>query len=157
MKHGKDIASRTQTMFDPEYKKKVVNTCSGVAYTYKDYVQNPAGLTEISGPAIGDRAPDIDFESGGTLFDRLRHAYFTLLVMPRDGAVSSDIERLQRRFPKVLAVETVPRSEALSKRYGPSDGRLILVRPDGYIGFKCRAEEAHLLEETLVRVLTHEK
>jgi hypothetical protein len=77
--------------------------------------------------------------------------------MPRDGAVSSDIERLQRRFPKVLAVETVPRSEALSKRYGPSDGRLILVRPDGYIGFKCRAEEAHLLEETLVRVLTHEK
>jgi NADPH-dependent dioxygenase len=141
-------------MFDPEYKKKVVNTCSGVAYTYKDYVQIPAGLTEISGPAIGDRAPDIDFEQGGTLFDRLRNAYFTLLVMPRDGAVASDIEGLRRRFPNLLTVETMPRSEALSKRYGPFDGRLILVRPDGYIGFKCRAEESHLLEETLERVLT---
>jgi len=134
-----------------------VNTCSGVAYTYKDYVRNPAALTEISGPAIGDRAPDIDFESGGTLFDRLRHPYFTLLVMPRDGAESSEIERLLRRFPKVLVVETLPRSEALSKRYGPFDGRLILVRPDGYIGFKCRAEESHLLEQTLERVLTSHK
>jgi 2-polyprenyl-6-methoxyphenol hydroxylase-like FAD-dependent oxidoreductase len=157
MKHGKDIASRTQTMFDPEYKKKVVNTCSGVAYTYKDYVENPAGLTEISGPAIGDRAPDVDFEGGGTLFDRLRHEYFTLLVMPSDGAGSTATEGLQRRFPKVLAVETMPRSEAFSKRYGPFDGRMILVRPDGYIGFKCRAEESHLLEESLERVLNHEK
>jgi hypothetical protein len=57
----------------------------------------------------------------------------------------------------VLAVETLPRSEALSKRYGPSDGRLILVRPDGYIGFKCRAEESHLLEESLKNVLTTHK
>ncbi|HLQ78327.1 MAG TPA: FAD-dependent monooxygenase [Terriglobia bacterium] len=154
MTHGKDIASRTQTMFDPEYKKKVVNTCSGVAYTYRDYIPRSAALTEIGGPDIGDRAPDIDFEGGGTLFDRLRHAYFTLLVMPRNGDRSSDIERLQGRFSRVLAVETLPRSEALSKRYGASDGRLILVRPDGYIGFKCSAEETHLLEEALERVLT---
>src|SRR5712671_444193 len=152
MTHGKDIASRTQTMFDPEYKRKVVNTCSGVAYTYRDYIPRSAALTEISGPSIGDRAPDIDFEGGGTLFDRLRHAYFTLLVMPRNGDRSSDIERLQGRFSRVLAVETLPRSEALSKRYGASDGRLILVRPDGYIGFKCSAEETHLLEEALERV-----
>jgi hypothetical protein len=74
--------------------------------------------------------------------------------MPQDGAESPAIEALQRRFPKVLAVETMPRSEALSKRYGPFDGRLILVRPDGYIGFKCRAEVSHLLEQTLESVLT---
>ena len=149
MKHGKDIATRSQTMFDPEYKNKVVNTCSGVAYTYKDYVQKPATLTEISGPAIGDRAPDIDFEQGGTLFDRLRNPYFTLLVMPREGEGSSTSEELQRRFPKVLAIETLPRSEALSRRYGPFDGRLILVRPDGSIGFKCGSEESHLLERSI--------
>ena len=140
-------------MFDPEYKNKVVNTCSGVAYTYKDYVQKPADLTEISGPAIGDRAPDIDFEQGGTLFDRLRHEYFTLLVMPREGESRSTLEGVQRRFPKVLTIETLPGSEALSKRYGPSDGRLILVRPDGYIGFKCRAEESHLLERSMQTLL----
>ena len=154
MTHGKDIAQRSRTMFDPGYTEKVVNYCSGVAYTYRDYVQKPAALTELNGPAIGDRAPDIDFEQGGTLFDRLRHEYFTLLALPDDGRPSPVIDRLQRRFSPVLAVETLPRSDALSKRYGPSDGRLILVRPDGYIGFKCAAAEAHLLEAALEGMLT---
>ncbi len=154
MTHGKDIARRTQTMFESGYTEKVVNTCSGVAYTYRDYLQKPAALTDISGPAIGDRAPDIDFERGGTLFDRLRNPYFTLLVMPGDSDGSSIVEGLKRRFAPVFAVETLPRSGALTNRYGPSDGRLILVRPDGYIGFKCRAEETQLLGETLERVLT---
>jgi len=63
------------------------------------------------------------------------------------------VRGLRKQFPKVLAVEAMPKSEALSKRYGPLDDRLILVRPDEYIGFKCRAEESHLLEETLDRVL----
>ena len=49
---------------------------------------------------------------------------------------------------------TTPGSEALAKRYGPSDGRLILVRPDGYIGFKCATAEAHLLEAALEGMLT---
>ena len=131
----------------------MVNTCSGVAYTYRDYVQKPAELMDISGPAVGDRAPDIDFERGGTLFDRLRNPYFTLLVMPPESNESPVIERLKRRYSRLLAIETLPRSEALAKRYGPSDGRMILVRPDGYIGFKCLPEEAHLLEQTLDRVL----
>jgi hypothetical protein len=124
-----------------------------VAYTYRDYVQKPAALTEIDGPAIGDRAPDIDFEQGGTLFDRLRHEYFTLLVMTGDRDLSSVVETLRRRFSGVLAMETLPQSDALSKRYGPSDGRLILVRPDGYIGFKCAASEADLLKARLESLL----
>jgi len=33
MTHGKDIAERKQTMFEPGYTEKVVNYCSGVAYT----------------------------------------------------------------------------------------------------------------------------
>ena len=100
MTHGKDIAQRKQTMFEPGYTEKVVNYCSGVSYTYSDAVRKPAGSTEIDGPAIGDRAPDIDFESGGTLFDRLRHEYFTLLVMPGgDGRRRVDVggEALWRR------------------------------------------------------------
>jgi NADPH-dependent dioxygenase len=151
MTHGKDIAQRKQTMFDSAYTEKVVNYCSGVAYTYRDYVQKPAGLTELDGPAIGDRAPDIDFEQGGTLFDKLRHPYFTLLVM---GDISAAAQRLQARFGAILAVEPLPRSEALAKRYGPSDGRLFLIRPDGYVGFKCAADEAPSLETTLASVLS---
>jgi 2-polyprenyl-6-methoxyphenol hydroxylase-like FAD-dependent oxidoreductase len=154
MTHGKDIAQRKQTMFDPGYTEKVVNYCSGVAYTYRDYVQKPAGLRELAGPAIGDRAPDIDFEQGGTLFDRLRHAYFTLLLTPGATHCSPTIERLQGSFSPVVAVERLQNSEALAKRYGPNDGRMFLVRPDGYIGFKCGADEAHLLEEALEHMLT---
>ncbi len=110
-------------------------------------------LTDLSGPAIGDRAPDIDFERGGALFDRMRHEYFTLLAMPADGLASPAVDRLQQRFPGVIAIETLSPSEALSKRYGASDGRLFLVRPDGYIGFKCAASEAHLLEASFEKVL----
>jgi hypothetical protein len=149
MTHGKDIAQRKQTMFDPGYTERVVNTCSGIAYTYRDYIQKTAGLTDISGPAIGDRAPDIDFERGGALFDKIRHEYFTLLTMAGDSAASAVVHGLQQRFSPVVAVESLPVSDALSKRYGPSDGRLFLIRPDGYVGFKCSANEAPLLEANL--------
>ena len=153
MTHGKDIAQRKQTMFEPGYTEKVVNACSGVAYTYRDVADTPEALSELDGPTIGDRAPDIDFEHGGTLFDRLRHDYFTLLVMPSNGNVGPAIERLETRFGSVLKAEILPTSAALSKRYGASDGRLFLVRPDGYIAFKSSADEASLLEEHLSRML----
>ena len=153
MTHGKDIAQRKQTMFEPGYTEKVVNACSGVAYTYRDVVRGPEGLRELDGPAIGDRAPDIDFESGGTLFDRLRHQYFTLLAMPDGDDIRPALASLQKRFGTVLNVETLPSSDALSRRYGASDGRLFLVRPDGYIAFKSRADEARLLEAHLGTLL----
>jgi len=69
--------------------------------------------------------------------------------MAGDRDVSPVLERLKQRFSQVVTLEKLPKSDALSKRYGPSDGRLILVRPDGYIGFKCAADEAHLLEAAL--------
>jgi 2-polyprenyl-6-methoxyphenol hydroxylase-like FAD-dependent oxidoreductase len=149
MTHGKDIAQRKQTMFEPGYTEKVVNACSGVAYTYRDVVHKPEALTDIDGPAIGDRAPDIDFETGGTLFNRLRHPYFTLLAMPDGDDVRPTVASLEKRFGSVLKVETLPKAPALSRRYGASDGRLFLVRPDGYIAFKSRADEARLLEAHL--------
>jgi NADPH-dependent dioxygenase len=154
MTHGKDIAQRKETMFEPGYTEKVVNYCSGVAYTYKDSVEQPAGLPEIDGPAIGDRAPDVDFEQGGTLFDRLRHPYFTLLAMPGDGDLTSIVDPLRRRFASALDVETLPHSAALSARYGASDDRLFLVRPDGYVACKAAARDVTRLEEQLAHTLT---
>jgi NADPH-dependent dioxygenase len=152
MTHGKDIAQRKQTMFEPGYTEKVVNHCSGVSYTYRDVAAKPAGVADIDGPAIGDRAPDVDFERGGTLFDRLRHEYFTLLVMP-DGESLGPVESVEKRFGAVVETEVLPKSAALSKRYGASDGRLFLVRPDGYVAFKSRASDARQLEAHLGRIL----
>jgi len=153
MTHGKDIAQRRQTMFEPGYQEKVVNYCSGIAYTYRGVAPTAAGLTELDGPAVGDRAPDVDFDDGSSLFDRLRHPYFTLLAMPDDRELGSVTEPLARRYGALLAVETLPRSEALSRRYGPHDGRLILIRPDGYVSFKVKADEASLLEAHLGAML----
>ena len=48
----------------------------------------------------------------------------------------------------------MPRSPALSAVYGPEDGRMYLMRPDGYVGFKCPAGEVGLLEQYLDDVLT---
>jgi NADPH-dependent dioxygenase len=152
MTHGKDVAQRTQTMFAPGYREQVVNVCSGVAYTYRDSM---AGGTpsDLDGPAVGDRAPDIDFEAGGTLFDRLRHPYFTLLSMPGSENASHAFERVRDRFASVLTVETLPPSAALSRRYGASDGRLFLVRPDGYVAAKARANDVAAIEDTLTALL----
>jgi hypothetical protein len=123
-----------------------------VSYTYRDAVRKPEGLSEIDGPAIGDRAPDVDFEGGGTLFDRLRHEYFTLLVMA-DGNGVAPVERIEKRFGGVVKTEVLPKSAALSKRYGASDGRLFLVRPDGYVAFKGTMDEAGLLDRHLGQML----
>ena len=131
MTHGKDIAQRRQTMFEPGYTEKVVNYCSGVSYTYKDAVPKPEGLAEIDGPAIGDRAPDIDFENGGTLFDRLRHEYFTLLVMP-GGDGQAPPASVEKRFGAVVKTEVLPKSAALSRRYG-RERRTGLPRAPGWL------------------------
>ena len=47
-----------------------------------------------------------------------------------------------------------PRSRALSAVYGPDDGRLYLVRPDGYIAFKCPAGDMAMMEAYLKDLLT---
>jgi hypothetical protein len=154
MTHGKDVAQRTQTMFEPGYTEKVVNYCSGVAYTYKDVAHPPEELSGIDGPGIGDRAPDVDFERGGALFDRLRHTYFTLLAMPEGDEFRVPAARLTHRFGPVLHAEVLPASDALSARYGASDGRCFLVRPDGYVAFKCRVDQVGLLEAHLGGMLT---
>jgi 2-polyprenyl-6-methoxyphenol hydroxylase-like FAD-dependent oxidoreductase len=153
MTHGKDIAQRKQTMFEAGYRERVVNSCSGVSYTYRDVVDKPPQLVELDGPAIGDRAPDVDFEAGGALFDRLRHPYFTLLAMPGSGDPAPFIDRVTRRFGSRLAAETLPASQALSQRYGAHDGRYYLVRPDGYVAFKASAGQAGLLEHCLAGLL----
>jgi 2-polyprenyl-6-methoxyphenol hydroxylase-like FAD-dependent oxidoreductase len=154
MSHGKSVAQRERVMFEPGYTEKVVGYCSGIAHTYKDRVGDPHDSSEVAGPAAGDRAPDVDFETGGTLWDLCRHPRFTLLAIPGDGDPYPIVKPLQERFGSVMDVAVPPPSDALTQRYGPGGGRFFLVRPDGYVGFKCATDDVHLLEAYLGAILT---
>jgi 2-polyprenyl-6-methoxyphenol hydroxylase-like FAD-dependent oxidoreductase len=158
MGHGKDIHERAQRMNDPQFLDQVVGRCSGISYTYRDYVRPIEGLSEQPGPAIGDRAPDVDLEGGRTLYDLTRHTRFTLFVlrnaMSRGGEGEQSLARLQERFGQVLEMHEISGSAAVERHYGstPYD-RMFLVRPDGYVGFRGALTELPLLEATLGSML----
>jgi 2-polyprenyl-6-methoxyphenol hydroxylase-like FAD-dependent oxidoreductase len=160
MGHGKDIQERAKRMNDKAFLDKVVGVCSGVSYTYRDYIPAMTGLASVPGPAIGDRAPDVDLEGGGALFDATRHTGFTLLLLPGSRRAhgarleaeisNAALERVQKRFPRVVRAQRLPASAALDRAYGSVlDDRLVLIRPDGYVGFHCLAGEVTRLETYL--------
>jgi 2-polyprenyl-6-methoxyphenol hydroxylase-like FAD-dependent oxidoreductase len=159
MGHGKDIAERAQKIRDPEFLDAVIGRCSGISYTYRDYVPKVEGLTDLEGPAIGDRAPDAELGGGRALFDFTRHTRFTLLALPAGERPSAELDTalrpLRERFGSVLESQVVPPSPGLAMRYGQSArDRLYLLRPDGYVGFRCLASEAQRLEQHLAAMLT---
>lgn len=158
MGHGKDIKERAQRMNDRQFLEEVVGRCSGISYTYRDYIPPVDGLSEQPGPAIGDRAPDVDLEGGRTLYDLTRHTGFTLLVLRSASSAASaagqSLAALQKRFGRVLTTHDIRCSAAVERCYGstPYD-RVLLIRPDGYIGFRGALTELPLLEARLGSML----
>ena len=153
MGHGKDIAERAQKIRDPAFLEAVVGRCSGISYTYRDLAEQPkeASLTH---PAIGDRAPDVDLGRDRTLFDLTRHPSCTLIaVAAREGgqaALQASLKGLAQRFAAVLELRVLAPNPAFAERYGAShEDQLLLLRPDGYVGFRCKASEAAALEARL--------
>jgi NADPH-dependent dioxygenase len=153
MGHGKDIAERAQKIRDPAFLEAVVGRCSGVSYTYREQGRPPKSGS-IAGPAVGDRAPDVELGRGRTLFDLTRHSSCTLLALParENGgpALQASLKGLAHRFAAVLELRVVPPSAAFAERYGASDeDQLLLLRPDGYVGFRCKASDFSALEQRL--------
>jgi len=154
MGHGKDIAERAKKIRDPQFLEAVVGRCSGLSYTYRDAQQPPAvpGLSE--GPTIGDRAPDVDLPGGHTLYELTRHPRCTLLALPASEAgkkhLETSLKGLAHRFASVMELRTIAPTPALAQRYGESgEDRLLLLRPDGYVGFRANASELGALEARL--------
>ncbi len=95
----------------------------------------------------GDRAPD-----GSWQRERLHREFsptdFTLLVF---GA-HPDAERAVQGMAKVLHVGlSSAANRSLAKRYEAYDGALVLVRPDGYIGFRGDRRDLHHLQRYMER------
>ena len=156
MGHGKSIAERTARISDPVFLDAVVGRCSGISYTYRDYVAQPQGLAPLEGPAIGDRAPDVDLP-GESLFSLTRHTGFTLLVIPGsagiDGQQQSGVEELAATHGAILRMYLLPPVPELLRRYGSgAAARLYLIRPDGYVGFRCTMGELPQLQQYLKEI-----
>jgi NADPH-dependent dioxygenase len=154
MGHGKDIAERAQKIRDPKFLEAVVGRCSGISYTYREPAQQNSDGARRSGPAVGDRAPDVDLGRGRALYDHTRHARCTLLALPAseagERALLDKLKPLAHRFAPVLELRGVSPSPAFAARYGASDeDRLLLLRPDGYVGFRGDASELPALEARL--------
>lgn len=133
------------------------------------------------GPVPGDRAPDVldpEIEDSPRLFASLDPRRHTLLLF--DGASASEAgyqgfvalaERLEARFPGLVAVRVVvPHDERpvvlaawpgqvlqdaegrVHERYGARSECLYLVRPDGYVGYRCQPADPDKLIGYLERI-----
>ena len=159
MGHGKSIEERSARMNDPAFIDAVIGRCSGIAYTYRDYIAPPAGLLSmLEGPAMGDRAPDLVLPDGQSLYAATRTAGFSLWMVPGSSA---DTQRawqtacdLAALHPEALCAHLLPASDAVASAFGVTpECRYYLIRPDAYIGFRCWAAEAGRLRDHLHTLL----
>ncbi len=137
------------------------------------FEQHGPGLTDLPVQA-GDRAPDgrLALPGHGTrrVFDLLRSTeHQALFFFRRDQqaeALARVAARLQdralvrchylaetgARVPPGLAPVHCDPGEAVATSYGVRESSVVLVRPDGYVGFRSDAEQAHLLLNWLDRL-----
>ena len=149
MGHGKDISTRGEQMEDEGFLKKVVGCCSGISYTYRDYIDQYPSLADLDGPAIGDRAPDVNMESGQSLFSIIGDTCYTLLLSQEDATVVEIAEK----YSAIIKVHALNNSAAFNDCYSVTGEAVVyLVRPDGYIGFRCLASEAEHLDRFLANI-----
>jgi hypothetical protein len=122
----------------------------GISYHSRSWLCVNDG--QVPGPRAGDRPPDGPLGTG-RLFECLRPTRFTLLVFARIEVVPA----IPPELPADMTVANVDRvtdpRQTLTKRYNAERGALVLVRPDGHIGFRGGADSCHALQ-SLLRKLT---
>jgi NADPH-dependent dioxygenase len=173
MAFGSGLEDRIEITRRPDWQDNSIRLISGLAHNYRDTVRVPQGLAPVPGPVPGERAPDalLTGEPRRRVFDLLRHPGFTLLASPGDGrtgqlaAIGKAFDEIRSLFPGLVASRLISPSQApgfdfdssvldtageFGDRYAiGGDGRMVLVRPDMYVGLSVAVEDAGRLGEYL--------
>lgn len=133
------------------FRRSVCLRGSGLALNYRRGTWLSVQVGKPRGPRAGDRAPDGPLAEG-RLFAARDGVRFTLLLFVGTGA-PPDLGALDPARVQVLTI-TAARDPgaALRRRYGAERGALVLVRPDGYIGFRGDLSAAEGLRRHLARI-----
>ena len=75
-------------------------------------MSNILDLAPLPGPTIGDRAPDVDLETGQSLFSIIGNTKYTLLLSGADLEMARKGEDLARSYAESLHYYVLGDSEA---------------------------------------------
>jgi len=153
----------------PDWEYHSIRLVSGLSHNYRGVVWEPDGATSVPGPRPGERPPDAELtrDPQKRLYDLFRHPGFTLVAIPgsssRGTAVAEAAIRvrdaLQERHPDRVRSFLITdggdetgfdfdhrspdeTGEILERYEIGEDGRIILVRPDLYVGLNLAIEDA---------------
>jgi 2-polyprenyl-6-methoxyphenol hydroxylase-like FAD-dependent oxidoreductase len=173
--HGQGLADRMALTQSENWQDNAVARISGLSYNYRGLIELPSGTATHWDPAIGDRAPDVTISEHLRLHQLFSHTRFTLLGVlgqtqgEQLASASAALDAIQAGYAACVKFELIAPTEPhpwpallpiadpegnVARTLNVSDnGEFVLVRPDGYIGFRCNIDEYALLERYLASFL----
>jgi 4,5-epoxidase len=124
---------------------------SQLAQSYRGLTWLSRQVRRAPGPRAGDRAPDGPYR-GTRLFKRFSPVRFTLLVVTPTAGDTGTRDLPQGQLNTITIDPAVDPGGTLTRKYGAQRGALILVRPDGYIGFRGARDDWDALRGYLARL-----
>lgn len=165
MGFGEELEKRYPLTRVPNWEQDTIHLVSGLSHNYRGVVCVPPGIRPTRGPQAGERAPDALLVRSPQryLYDVLRRPQFTLLVVPTEHAQQDQLtkaatirQKVNASFPGLVSVYLISEtrddrfdfdhqskngSQEFMERYqmdhNDQEGKLVLVRPDLYIGMSC--------------------
>ncbi|MBV9797677.1 MAG: FAD-dependent monooxygenase [Solirubrobacterales bacterium] len=160
----------------PVAERRFVNRMAQVSHNYRNGPLSTRNARPLSEPVVsGERLPDVGgLERGGRAvrtLDLLGSGAHTLLILSgnRNGLALADetAARFARRDGAIRTITVAPGADPhrpdvvadprlhAHRRYRARRGRLVLVRPDGYVACSAPLTGAELVEKYLERLSSH--
>ena len=168
MAHGKNVEGRMELTKREGWHEKAVSKISGLGYTYEEQQVLPEAMTKVPGPEIGSRVYDVALHGKQRLFEMMAHPRLTLIVIKQSGddePAEEILAQVEQDYDDTVKGYIVQRDSSHGLNldryvtdengdffadYGDAEQScILLLRPDGYIGFRCLLSEREFLDQVL--------